>query len=64
MLQAEEQKFHHKTKEEVSKLNDTMSKLKREYQNVRMEYEQHLAMTEQAGPISKEMRHLIGSLQV
>ncbi|XP_062501323.1 E3 ubiquitin-protein ligase BRE1A-like [Corticium candelabrum] len=62
-IEAEEQKFHHKTKEEVSKLNNTLSKLKRDYHTVRMEYEQHVAATEQAGPINKEMRHLIGSLQ-
>jgi E3 ubiquitin-protein ligase BRE1 len=62
-IEAEELKFHHKTKEEVSRLNDVVSKLKRDYQTVRMDYEQHLATAEQAGPINKEMRLVIASLQ-
>ncbi|XP_025907028.1 E3 ubiquitin-protein ligase BRE1B-like [Nothoprocta perdicaria] len=35
----------------------------KEYEMLRIEFEQNLAANEQAGPINREMRHLISSLQ-
>ncbi|KAB0394842.1 hypothetical protein E2I00_008076, partial [Balaenoptera physalus] len=37
--------------------------VRKEYEMLRIEFEQNLAANEQAGPINREMRHLISSLQ-
>lgn len=44
-------------------LEDTLAQVRKEYEMLRIEFEQTLAANEQAGPINREMRHLIGSLQ-
>ncbi|XP_065830761.1 E3 ubiquitin-protein ligase BRE1B-like [Oscarella lobularis] len=62
-IEAEEQKFHHKSKSEVTKLSEALVQLKKEYQKLRMEHDHLLAATDQQGPIHKEMRRLIASLQ-
>ncbi len=37
--------------------------VRKEYEMLRIEFEQNLAANEQTGPINKEMRNLISSLQ-
>ena len=37
--------------------------VRKEYEMLRIEFEQQLAANEQTGPINREMRHLITSLQ-
>ncbi|KAM7086824.1 E3 ubiquitin-protein ligase BRE1B-like [Molossus nigricans] len=48
---------------EVIQLEDTLAQVRKEYEMLRIEFEQNLAANEQAGPINREMRHLIHSLQ-
>uniref|UniRef100_A0A8U8AWN5 E3 ubiquitin protein ligase n=1 Tax=Geospiza parvula TaxID=87175 RepID=A0A8U8AWN5_GEOPR len=48
---------------EVIQLEDTLAQVRKEYEMLRIEFEQNLAANEQAGPINREMRHLISSLQ-
>ena len=40
-----------------------LAQLRKEYEMLRIEFEQNLAANEQTGPINREMRHLITSLQ-
>lgn len=44
-------------------MDDVNSQLRKEYEMLRMEFEQNLVANEQTGPINREMRHLITSLQ-
>src|SRR5688572_5779759 len=44
-------------------LEDLLGQVRKEYDMLRIEYEQNLAANEQTGPINREMRHLITSLQ-
>lgn len=44
-------------------LEDFLAQLRKEYEMLRIEFEQNLAANEQTGPINREMRHLITSLQ-
>lgn len=44
-------------------LEDVLAQLRKEYEMLRIEFEQNLAANEQTGPINREMRHLITSLQ-
>lgn len=44
-------------------LEDVLGQLRKEYEMLRIEFEQNLAANEQTGPINREMRHLITSLQ-
>ncbi|XP_054033680.1 E3 ubiquitin-protein ligase BRE1B [Dryobates pubescens] len=48
---------------EVIQLEDSLAQVRKEYELLRIEFEQNLAANEQAGPINREMRHLISSLQ-
>ncbi|KAJ3588317.1 hypothetical protein NHX12_011910 [Muraenolepis orangiensis] len=52
-----------KVRTEVFQLEDTLAQVRKEYEMLRIEFEQTLAANEQAGPINKEMRHLISTLQ-
>uniref|UniRef100_A0A8C7Y5P4 E3 ubiquitin protein ligase n=1 Tax=Oryzias sinensis TaxID=183150 RepID=A0A8C7Y5P4_9TELE len=52
-----------KLRTEVIQLEDTLAQVRKEYEMLRIEFEQNLAANEQAGPINREMRHLISSLQ-
>jgi E3 ubiquitin-protein ligase BRE1 len=40
-----------------------LAQVRKEYEMLRIEFEQNLAANEQTGPINREMRHLITSLQ-
>ncbi|XP_027010546.1 E3 ubiquitin-protein ligase BRE1A isoform X2 [Tachysurus fulvidraco] len=52
-----------KVRTEVIQLEDTLAQVRKEYEMLRIEFEQTLAANEQAGPINREMRHLISTLQ-
>lgn len=52
-----------KLRTEVIQLEDLLAQLRKEYEMLRIEFEQNLAANEQTGPINREMRHLITSLQ-
>ncbi|XP_015278574.1 PREDICTED: E3 ubiquitin-protein ligase BRE1A [Gekko japonicus] len=59
----DEVSLHKKLRTEVIQLEDTLAQVRKEYEMLRIEFEQTLAANEQAGPINREMRHLISSLQ-
>lgn len=62
-LQSEELMAQKKLRSEVIQLEDILAQLRKEYEMLRIEFEQNLAANEQTGPINREMRHLITSLQ-
>ncbi|KAG9467099.1 hypothetical protein GDO78_015627 [Eleutherodactylus coqui] len=62
-MESEELSVQKKLRTEVIQLEDTLAQVRKEYEMLRIEFEQNLAANEQAGPINREMRHLIGSLQ-
>ncbi|KAJ0002478.1 hypothetical protein NQD34_007627 [Periophthalmus magnuspinnatus] len=62
-LQNDEVTLQRKVRTEVFQLEDTLAQVRKEYEMLRIEFEQTLAANEQAGPINREMRHLISTLQ-
>lgn len=48
---------------ELINSEDVNAQLRKEYEMLRIEFEQNLAANEQTGPINREMRHLLSSLQ-
>lgn len=63
MMESEELIAQKKLRQEVMQLEDVLAQLRKEYEMLRIEFEQNLAANEQTGPINREMRHLITSLQ-
>lgn len=63
MMESEELMAQKKLRQEVTQLEDVLAQLRKEYEMLRIEFEQNLAANEQTGPINREMRHLITSLQ-
>ncbi|KAJ8980917.1 hypothetical protein NQ317_011558, partial [Molorchus minor] len=63
MMEGEELIAQKKLRQEVMQLEDFLAQLRKEYEMLRIEFEQNLAANEQTGPINREMRHLITSLQ-
>uniref|UniRef100_A0AAY4AWG4 E3 ubiquitin protein ligase n=1 Tax=Denticeps clupeoides TaxID=299321 RepID=A0AAY4AWG4_9TELE len=62
-MESDELSLQKKLRTEVIQLEDTLAQVRKEYEMLRIEFEQNLAANEQAGPINREMRHLINSLQ-
>ncbi|ERL95098.1 hypothetical protein D910_12368 [Dendroctonus ponderosae] len=62
-MDSEELIAQKKLRQEVMQLEDFLAQLRKEYEMLRIEFEQNLAANEQTGPINREMRHLITSLQ-
>ncbi|KAJ6657077.1 hypothetical protein lerEdw1_002822 [Lerista edwardsae] len=63
LIERDEVSLQKKLRTEVIQLEDTLAQVRKEYEMLRIEFEQTLAANEQAGPINREMRHLISSLQ-
>ncbi|KAM4703895.1 E3 ubiquitin-protein ligase BRE1A [Rhinophrynus dorsalis] len=63
LIERDEMSLQKKVRTEVIQLEDTLAQVRKEYEMLRIEFEQTLAANEQAGPINREMRHLISSLQ-
>ncbi|XP_058803987.1 E3 ubiquitin-protein ligase Bre1 isoform X4 [Phymastichus coffea] len=63
MMESEELMAQKKLRGECIQLEDVLAQLRKEYEMLRIEFEQNLAANEQTGPINREMRHLITSLQ-
>uniref|UniRef100_A0A8C1Y9Y0 E3 ubiquitin protein ligase n=1 Tax=Cyprinus carpio TaxID=7962 RepID=A0A8C1Y9Y0_CYPCA len=59
----DEVSLQRKVRTEVIQLENTLAHVRKEYEMLRIEFEQTLAANEQAGPINREMRHLISTLQ-
>jgi len=62
-MESEELSMQKRLRTETIQLEDQLAQVRKEYEMLRLEFEQSLAATEQTGPINKEMRHLITSLQ-
>lgn len=62
-MESEELLAQKKLRAEVIQLEDMLAQVRKEYEMLRIEFEQNLAANEQTGPINKEMRNLITSLQ-
>ncbi|KAJ0180706.1 hypothetical protein K1T71_004110 [Dendrolimus kikuchii] len=63
MMESEELGRQKALRAEMIQLEDVLGQLRKEYEMLRIEFEQNLAANEQTGPINREMRHLITSLQ-
>ncbi|XP_028163425.1 E3 ubiquitin-protein ligase Bre1 isoform X2 [Ostrinia furnacalis] len=63
MMESEELARQKALRAEMIQLEDVLGQLRKEYEMLRIEFEQNLAANEQTGPINREMRHLITSLQ-
>ncbi|XP_029648554.1 E3 ubiquitin-protein ligase Bre1 [Octopus sinensis] len=62
-MESDELTCQKKLRTELIQLEDTLAQVRKEYEMLRIEFEQTLAANEQTGPINREMRHLIQSLQ-
>lgn len=62
-MESEELSMQKRLRTEIIQLEDQLEQVRREYEMLRIEFEQAIAANEQTGPINKEMRHLITSLQ-
>ena len=58
-MEAEELLAQKKLRNEAIQLEDLLAQVRKEYEMLRIEFEQNLAANEQTGPINKEMRNLI-----
>ncbi|CAK1545167.1 unnamed protein product [Leptosia nina] len=63
IMESEELARQKTLRAEMIQLEDVLGQLRKEYEMLRIEFEQNLAANEQTGPINREMRHLITSLQ-
>ena len=62
-MESEELLAQKKLRTEVIQLEDMLAQVRKEYEMLRIEFEQNLAANEQTWRINKEMRNLITSLQ-
>ena len=62
-METEELLAQKKLRNEAIQLEDLLAQVRKEYEMLRIEFDQNLVANEQTGPINKEMRNLITSLQ-
>ncbi|KAH6932261.1 hypothetical protein HPB50_004134 [Hyalomma asiaticum] len=62
-MESDELAVQKKLRSEVIRLEDNIAQIRREYENLRIEFESSSVSSEQAQPINREMRHIITSLQ-
>lgn len=63
MMESEELIAQKRVRCDMIQMEDVLSQIRKEYEMLRIEFEQNLAANEQTAPINREMRHLITSLQ-
>lgn len=63
-MESEELLAQKQLRGEMVQLEDQLSQVRREYEMLRVEFEQNLAANEQSGPLNKEMRQLLTSYKV
>uniref|UniRef100_A0AAG5D7E4 E3 ubiquitin protein ligase n=1 Tax=Anopheles atroparvus TaxID=41427 RepID=A0AAG5D7E4_ANOAO len=63
MMESEELNAQKRVRSDMIQMEDVMSQIRKEYEMLRIEFEQNMAANEQTAPINHEMRHLILSLQ-
>lgn len=62
-IECDEYTTQKKLRNELIQSEDNLAKVRHEYETLHAEYEQNMTANEQAGPVNREMRHLINSLQ-
>ncbi|KAL1482573.1 hypothetical protein MTO96_033704 [Rhipicephalus appendiculatus] len=62
-MESDELAAQKKLRSDVIRLEDNIAQIRREYENLRIEFESSSVSSEQAQPINREMRHIITSLQ-
>lgn len=63
VMESEELIAQKKVRNDMIQLEDVLAQIRKEYEILRIEFEQNMAANEQTAPINREMRHLITSLQ-
>ncbi|XP_037810089.1 E3 ubiquitin-protein ligase Bre1 [Lucilia sericata] len=63
VMESEELIAQKKVRSEMIQMEDVLAQIRKEYEALRIEFEQNMAANEQTAPINREMRHLITSLQ-
>lgn len=63
LMESEELNAQKKVRNEMIQMEDVLAQIRKEYEMLRIEFEQNMAANEQTAPINREMRHLITSLQ-
>lgn len=63
IMESEELIAQKKVRSEMIQMEDVLAQIRKEYEMLRIEFEQNMAANEQTAPINREMRHLITSLQ-
>lgn len=63
MMESEELIAQKRVRSDMIQMEDVLSQIRKEYEMLRIEFEQNMAANEQTAPINREMRHLITSLQ-
>lgn len=63
VMEGEELLAQKKVRDDMIQLEDVLAQIRKEYEILRIEFEQNMAANEQTAPINREMRHLITSLQ-
>lgn len=63
MMESEELQAQKKVRCEMIQMADVLAQIRKEYETLRIDFEQNMAANEQTAPINREMRHLITSLQ-
>ncbi|XP_055309959.1 E3 ubiquitin-protein ligase Bre1-like isoform X2 [Sitodiplosis mosellana] len=63
IMESEELIAQKKVRSEMIQMEDVLAQIRKEYETLRIEFEQNMAANEQTAPINREMRHLITSLQ-
>lgn len=63
IMESEELIAQKKVRSEMIQMEDVLAQIRKEYEMLRIQFEQNLAANEQTAPINREMRHLITSLQ-
>uniref|UniRef100_A0A914UKW1 E3 ubiquitin protein ligase n=3 Tax=Plectus sambesii TaxID=2011161 RepID=A0A914UKW1_9BILA len=60
-MESEELLAQQRLRQAMLELEDQLSQVRKEYEMLRLEFEQHLAANEQSGPVNREMRQLLAS---
>ena len=63
MMESEELMAQKRVRSDMIQMEDVLAQIRKEYEMLRIEFEQNMAANEQTAPINREMRHLITSLQ-
>uniref|UniRef100_F1KQY9 E3 ubiquitin protein ligase n=2 Tax=Ascaris TaxID=6251 RepID=F1KQY9_ASCSU len=63
VMESEECLAQERMRDTVSELEEQLSQVRKEYEMLRLEFEQNLSANEQSGPVNKEIRMLLASFK-